>query len=49
MGRITHIGTGLIVNRDRIHGCEPSMDEQGDQRVEDGADEHDAFAEQHED
>lgn len=49
MGWVTHIWSGLVVDGDRVYSREPGIDEEGDQRVEDRADEHDAFAEQYED
>lgn len=44
MGRVTHVWASLVVDGYRIYCCEPGVDEEGDQRMEDRADEHDAFA-----
>ena len=49
MGGIAHVGPGLVVDADGPEGDEAGVDEEGEERMEDGADEHDAFAEEEED
>ena len=48
MGWIAHIRTGLVVDGHRPDGSKACVNEEGYQWVEDGADEHDAFAEEQE-
>ncbi len=49
MCRIAHVGSCLVVDANSIKDDERSMDQERDQRVEDGGDEHDPFAKKDED
>ena len=48
MSCVAHVGSSLVVDGDGIEGGESSMDDEGDKRIEDTADVHDAFAQQQE-
>ena len=41
--RVAHIGGCLVTDADGVEGDKGGVDQDGDNRVEDGADEHDAF------
>ena len=46
--RVTHVGGCLVTDADSVEGNEGGVDEDRDDWVEDGADEHDAFDEEDE-
>lgn len=46
---ITHVRSCLIANTDREESGEPSVDQQGEERVENAGDKHDPFDYKYED